>query len=114
MSDLIDKEIAALVDRVAVARSALNDASDALYLAKDALKEARNRKHGIELDQTIIQSKGQEYLVTGAQYYSSGKPHLSARKKLKSGGWHKTATTIWSTYEIVGTLADATKNNSPE
>lgn len=106
MIEDIDAEIAKLSVEVEKARSALEAARSILERAKRNLHTARDRKHGLRMGRTIVLSKGVEYLVSGSRYFSSDQPTLDGRKRLKSGGWHKTPTGLWGKWEIVGELPD--------
>ena len=89
MSDLIDVEIATIEEELAKAKADLDRAIELRDAFQGKLHAARDRKHGLCIGRTIIRHKDAEYLLSGTRYFSGGRPSIDARKRLKSGGWHK-------------------------
>lgn len=105
MSELIDVEIATIEEELAKAKDAVDRAIDLRDAYRRKLHDARNRKHGLVIGRTIIRQGDKEYLISNTRYFgSSGRPSVDARKRLKSGGWHKTSSSLWGSWEVVGEL----------
>lgn len=102
----IDAEIAILADAVAEAGATRDAAARSYHEARQNLHKARDRKFGLKPGKTIITHRGAEYLVTSTRHGYGDMPTLDGRRRLKSGGWHKVATSLWGKWEIVGEIPD--------
>lgn len=106
MSESIDIEIATVEEELAKAKAEVERAIVLRDAYRQKLHDARDRKHGLVIGRTIIRHKDTEYLLSGTRYFNStGRPSVDARKRLKSGGWHKVSTLIWGSWEIAGELS---------